>query len=259
MLKNLLLLLLLVTLVGCTTADKTKKGNVKELGAKERALLEKENARKKKTKRILIWLDTGDFTINETLEELIYLAFEEEATAAKVKYTIISQDVRDAAIEAIKLEHGWKQNDPRFLPQLKKQLSANFFGQIKVVPMFSKGDENEGKLFMLTNKFIRIETALIIVTSSLKYMPAQTKNEYNAIFNKFKQLAHKFFIVTDRKYLGGEFGSSYKLNTPNIEKIEEKTSRVEEKKEEKVEEEIKNVDEINAKTGEKSENVAPGW
>jgi len=141
----------------CTNMIKKENSDQKEL--------QKDISKKKIGNRIYIdFIGEDGAKINKKLQKIIYLAFEARATETTGKYVIIDDAIKQKAWDRIVKEHKWSQNDPRFLPELQKQLSANVMIQIKATPMGSK--------LLLTNKFILLEKAATLKTKNLTYTPS---------------------------------------------------------------------------------------
>jgi len=112
--------------------------------------------------------------LDKKLKKIIYLAFEEKATEKVGKYVIIDDEIKKKVMDRIIHEKGWKQNDPRFLPELEKQLDANIMVQIVITKLGSK--------LILTNKYILIEEGITLRIKNLKYDP----NISNIAADKFE-------------------------------------------------------------------------
>jgi hypothetical protein len=152
--------------------------------------------------RVLIEFVSNGVEVDKMLKRIIYLAFEEKATASTGKYVIIDDEVRQKAYDRILKEHDWQQNDPRFLPELQKQLAATAMVQITITEL--------GKKFLLTNKFILLEKAVVLKTKNLKYEPIHTygfgeevgdvdgKLKSEEIYDNFLKLAEEFLTSMDK-------------------------------------------------------------
>lgn len=135
--------------------------------------------------RIIIDYTFENFDVYEGLTKVIQLAFEEKATANK--FSIVDQDTKQKAMDKIKAEKNWTQNDPQYLPELGKQLAANIMVQIQITKL------GESK-YLLTNKFVGLERAVIISTKNLKYSPADDPKQ-EKIYDEFQKLADEFFAT----------------------------------------------------------------
>ncbi len=135
--------------------------------------------------RIIIDYTFENFDVYEGLTKVIQLAFEEKATANK--FSIVDQDTKQKAFDKIKAEKNWTQNDPEFLPELGKQLAANIMIQIQITKL------GETK-YLLTNKFVGLEKAVIISTKNLKYSPSDDPKQ-EKIYDEFQKLADEFFAT----------------------------------------------------------------
>ncbi|MBN2694572.1 hypothetical protein JXR93_07905 [bacterium] len=133
--------------------------------------------------RILIHFESSGMEINEDLQKVIYLAFEEKATESGNDFVIIDNKTKEEAAKTILAAHDYDQNDQRFLPELQKQLAANLMVEIKVTPL--------GSQYLLTNKFVLLETAVIVKTKNVKYNPENDPKK-ELIYDEIGKLAELF-------------------------------------------------------------------
>ncbi|MBN2693768.1 SUMF1/EgtB/PvdO family nonheme iron enzyme [bacterium] len=138
----------------------------------------------KKESPIIIEIESSKEFDNSILE-VIKLGFEEIAT--KNSFIIVDESVKKTAFEKIKSEHNWKQNDPKFLPELGKQLSAKEMVLIKIV--------KKGKNYLFSNQLISLESGAILDTKTLEYNPKDDK-DFSNLFLKVQKLAQNFLCKT---------------------------------------------------------------
>ncbi len=178
----------------CTRMMKKEQSDTKEL--------QKDISKKKLGNRIYInFVAEEGSKIDEKLKKIIYLAFKEKATETTGKYVIIDDAEKQKTWDRIIKERKWSQNDPRFLPELQKQLAANIMIKIIATPMGSK--------LLLTNEFFLLEKSVGLKTKNLIYTPtpavvddfdapaASDKLKADKIYEAYSKLAEDFFKSLD--------------------------------------------------------------
>ncbi len=128
----------------------------------------------------------SDLPVTDNLDKIIKLAFEEIAT--QNNYSIVDDELRQKAINRIITEKNWKENDPKFLPELGKQLAAKEMVVIKI----TKKGEND---FLFSNQLISLENGLVTETKTINYSNKNDKNN-EILFLKTQKLAQTFLCKT---------------------------------------------------------------
>lgn len=140
-------------------------------------------------RRIWIRFKPEGLIVTPTLRKLIYLAFEEKATTAK--YQIIDDAMKKKAYLQIKRQRGFAQNDPRFLPEFRKQLAANVMVEVDITPL--------GRFHLFSIRFTEMETAATLMTKTIKYNE-QSDPDREVIYDDFQNLAGSLFKNLDPNY-----------------------------------------------------------
>ena len=131
--------------------------------------------------RIVITINSTELK-DKSLEKIIRLAFEE--VASENNYSIVDDEIKDKVFNRILKAHSYKQNDPEFLVELKKQLAAKYMIIIDITK------ENEFD-YIFTNKLIDLKTALNMKTLNKRYSFKNDEN-YLRLFDTVEDLAREF-------------------------------------------------------------------
>lgn len=138
--------------------------------------------RKEAQQRIVIELQT-DLFLKKSMRRMVRLAFEEVAT--RHKYVVVDDRVKQIAFGRIQKDRQWKQNDPKFLQELGKQLAANEMVLVEITALDQQG------VLLITNRFVNLKTGLVVKTENRKY-DARNDQDYTELFDTVQILAERF-------------------------------------------------------------------
>jgi formylglycine-generating enzyme required for sulfatase activity len=132
---------------------------------------------------IIIYINSNGFIIDDNLEKSLRLGFEEIAT--KQKYVIIDDEIKEKALQRIKKDHAWAQNDPRFLIELGKQVSASKMVFIDITKFSEQS-------YKLSNRWINLATGVVENTKTFSFNHQFNNETKEILFGEIQRLASYF-------------------------------------------------------------------
>jgi len=204
MLKLITLTLITTMLISCSSNTNIKKKDI---------VLE-QNHKTKKTenstkKAIIIYVNANGFIIDDNLKKIIKLGFEEIAT--NNNYIIIDDTIKQKAFERIQKAHNWAQNDPKFLVELGKQISATNMVYIDITKL---SEEN----YKLSNRWISLKQGVIENTKTFSFNYRFNNNSKEILFGEIQKLASYFLSKQIENRIVISINSKLDINE-NLKKI----------------------------------------
>jgi len=189
-------------------------GSVKPISSHAKKSSQETNKPASKTiqqneKAIVIYVNANGFIIDSNFKKAIKLGFEEIATSNK--YVIIDDEVKKKAFERIKKAHSWSQNDPRFLIEFGKQVSASKMVYIDIIKF---SDEN----YKLSNRWISLKDGIVKNTKTFSFNYQFNEDTKEILFTEIQRLASYFLTKQIENRIVLSIDSKVKLDD-NLKKI----------------------------------------
>ncbi len=180
MLKTIITILLSLVLLSCSTNNTATK---KKTTLNNKTTNSESTNQNFSRKAIVIYVNANGFIIDDNFKKVIKLGFEEIAT--EKNYVIIDDLIKQEAFERIKKAHNWSQNDPKFLVELGKQISATNMVYIDITKL---SEEN----YNLSNRWISLKNGTIENTKTFSFNYRFNNNSKEILFGEIQKLASYF-------------------------------------------------------------------